>query len=230
MTAIKKVLNAYKRKGLSGILRFANAKILTKIYGLPFKRIAVYNGIAVRNIGLLEKTDVFPDHEKELIDAIRKYVMIKENALVIGGGGGASSVVTAHQVGKGGRVITFEAVKTQIRKIQETVKLNKVEDIVSIRHAIIEKPIFLAGAIENTPLVNATDLPNCDVLIMDCEGAELPILQNIKTRPQKIIVETHSHFGSSDKEIKKILSDLGYKILENNVINPKISVIVASKN
>ena len=169
MTLIKKGFNAYKRKGLFAILTYANSRIFTKIFGLPFKHIGVYNGVAVRNVPLFEKIDVFPDHEKELIAAIKKYVVSGEKAVVIGGGQGASSVVTAHQVGQLGKVITFEAGKMQVEKIQETVKLNKVEDIINIRHAIVEKPIHITGNEENASLVLTDNIHNIGFVVYKCK-------------------------------------------------------------
>lgn len=202
------------------------SKVLTKLYDLPFRKIAVYNGVAVRNARLLDKKDTFPEHEKELIEAIRKYVSNNDRVVLIGGGRGASSVVAAHQVGNSGRVIVIEALKSLSKQIQNTITLNKVSEIVNVQHAIVERSIHLKGNSDGAEIISAKNLPECDVLVMDCEGAELYILQNIAKKPQKIIVETHSHFGSTADAIKKILNNLDYEIVFNKVRSQNISILV----
>ncbi len=227
MSFIKKGSKLYKKRGIVGIIRTLISRFLSRMFILPLRKIAVYNGIAVRGVDLLEKKDVFPEHEAELISAIRNYVKPDEKAILIGGGSGASSVVTAHQVGQKGEVITYEAVKRLYEKILETLKLNQVEKIVKAYHAIIEKPVYLLGKDENATLLPASNLQDCDVLIMDCEGAELPILKNVKIRPYKIIVETHRHFGSSDKDVSDVLSKLGYELVSSQVRSTDIKILVA---
>jgi len=205
------------------------SKLISKLYHLPSRKIGVYNGVAVRNVRILDKKDVFSSHEKELIQAIRDNVVNGEKAVLIGGGSGASSVVTAHQVGNTGKVTAFEAVKFRCKQIEETIELNKVTEIVSVRHAIVEKPIHLLGDDERAPIIMAKELPDCDVLIMDCEGAEFPILKNNEKKPRKIIVETHSHFGSSQKDVKDILTKSGYNIISQHMRNEKIGFLVGIK-
>jgi len=209
------------------IFKRAISKILIKWYNLPTRKIAVYNGVAIRNSPLLNKIDVNPDHEAQLIAAIRRYVENGETAVIVGGGTGPSTVVTAHQVGQKGSVTTFEAVEKLIKIIRETVDLNKVDDRVTIHHAIVEKPIYLPGEQGRTPLLPASKLPQCNALIMDCEGAELPILQNIKIRPRIIIVETHKHFGASEEKVGKVLTDLNYQIVSKDLRSDDIFVLTA---
>jgi len=48
----KKLKDVYKRKGLSGLLRYVHGKILNRIYGLPSYRIGVQNGVAIRRFRL----------------------------------------------------------------------------------------------------------------------------------------------------------------------------------
>lgn len=206
------------------------SKLLTKLYGLPSRKIAVYNGVAVRNARLLDKNDTHHEHEKQLIEAIRKYVSNNDRVVLIGGGSGASTVVAAHQVGNSGRVIVFEALKSLSKQIQNTITLNKVNEIVDVQHAIVERPIYVKGNSDDAEIISAKNLQECDVLVMDCEGAELYIMQNITKKPQKIIVETHSHLGSSSDAIKKILNNLGYEIVFNKVRSENVSVLVGISN
>ncbi len=205
----------------------ALAKLLIKWYNLPNRKISVYNGVAVRNSHFLTKVDVYPNHEAQLIDAIRKYVKFGDTAVIVGGGTGSSTVVTAHQVGQKGTVTTYEGAENLIKTIQETIILNKVDDRVKIHHAVVEKLIYLLGEKGKATIVSASKLPNCNALIMDCEGAELPILENILIQPRLIIVETHTHFDSPSDKIEKILTNLNYEIVSKDFRSKDISVLTA---
>ena len=90
--------------------------------------------------------------------------------------------------------------------------MNKVNDRVLVNHTIVEEPVHLMGELKNASTLAAKDFPDCDVLVMDCEGAELPILQNIKIKPRLIIVETHPMFNSPKSKIIPLLNKLDYEI------------------
>lgn len=164
-----------------------------------------------------------------MITAIRNFVNNEDVAIVIGGGSGASTVAVAHKVGRNGKVITFEGEKYSVGKVKETIELNKVDDWVSVNHAIVEKPIHLDGDTSDAKIIYSKDLPDCDSLIMDCEGAELLILKNLIIKPKLIIVETHPVFDSPKEEVIKVLNQLGYKIISSDVRQETLDVLAAVK-
>jgi hypothetical protein len=223
----KKIKRLYHDHGFSGLLEAIAFKFLAKCFHVPSRKIAVFNGIAVRGTSLYSKIDIFPDHEAELISAIRNYIKSGENVLVIGGGSGASTVAVAHQVGIKGTVITYEGNKNSVSVVNDTINLNKVEDRVSVKHVIIEKPIHLMGFIGKAPTLLAKDFPACDVLVMDCEGAELPILQNLIIKPRLIIVETHPMFNSPEEKIIELLKNLNYDIISNDLRQESFEILSA---
>jgi hypothetical protein len=98
--------------------------------------------------------------------------------------------------------------------------LNEVDGIGKVHHAIVEKAIAAGDKIaeredtsdQSTPIVKAEELPQCDVLEMDCEGAELDILRNMKVRPRVVLVETHGVFGAPTSAVKKALKEMEYDI------------------
>ena len=227
MTSNKKIKKLFAEKGLSVLLQAGIFKFLANCFHIPSRKIAVFNGIAVRGASLYSKIDVYPEHEAELISAIRNYVKSGEKALVIGGGSGASSVVVAHQVGIKGSVITYEGNKNSVDIVNDTIKLNKVEDRVSVKHVIVEKPIHLMGFIGDASTLPAKDFPECDALIMDCEGAELPILENLIIKPRLIIVETHPIFDSPEEKIIELLENLGYEIISNDLRQESLEILSA---
>lgn len=226
-SSIKKGKKLYNEHGLSGLIEAVAFKFLAKCYHIPSRKIAVFNGIAVRGASLYSKIDIFPEHEAELISAIRNYVKNSEKALVIGGGSGASTVVVAHQVGNTGNVVSYEGNKNSVARVKETINLNKVDDRVEVHHTIVEKPVYLLGDIGNPSTILAKDLPDCDVLVMDCEGAELPILQNIKIRPRLIIIETHPSLNSPKEKAIKLLDKLGYDIISTVARGKSLDVLSA---
>lgn len=229
MASIKKSKNLYQKSGLSILIQAGMFKFLTKCFGIPSRKIAVFNGIAVRGASIYSKNDMFPEHEAELISAIRNYVKSGERALVVGGGSGASTVVVAHQVGITGTVDTFEGNKISVDVVNDTIKLNMVHDRVKVHHSIVEKPVHLMGDLLDADTLLAKDFPDCDALIMDCEGAELPILQNMKIKPKLIIVETHPQFDSPEDKIIALLDNLGYDILSSDTRQESMEVLSASK-
>jgi hypothetical protein len=226
-SSLKKGKKLYKEQGLSRLIQTGAFKLLAKWFRVPSRKIAVFNGVAVRGTSLSSEIDIFPEHEAELISAIRNFVKNGEKALVIGGGSGASTVVVAHQVGSTGNVIAYEGNKNSFARSKETINLNKVDDRVTIYHTIVEKPVYLVGEIGNPPLLPAKDFPDCDALIMDCEGAELPILQNLKIRPRLIIVETHPSLNSPKEKSEKLLDKLGYDVVSSNARGTSLDVLSA---
>ena len=226
-SSIKKGKKLLKEHGFSGLIEATAFKILSKCFHVPSRKIAVFNGVAVRGASFYSKTDIFPEHEDELISAIRNNIKNGEKVILIGGGSGASTVVAAHQVGNSGSVIAYEANKNSFARSKETINLNKVEDRVKIHHAIIEKPVYLLGEIGEPPTIPAKDFSECDVLVMDCEGAELPILENIKIRPRLIIVEAHPLLNSPKEEIIKLLEKLGYDIISSDARRESLDVLSA---
>ena len=226
-SSIKKGKKLYNEQGFSKLVQAGLFKFLAKCFHVPSRKIAVFNGIAVRGASLYSKIDIFPEHEAELISSIRNYVKNGEKALVIGGGSGASTVVVAHQVGNTGSIVSYESNKNSVARVKETINLNKVDDRVVVHHTIVEKPVYLLGDIGNPPTLAAKDLPDCDVLVMDCEGAELPILQNIKIRPRLIIIETHPSLNSPKEKAIKLLDKLGYDIISTVARGKSLDVLSA---
>ena len=140
---------------------------------------------------------------------------------------GAATVAVAHQVGIKGTVITYEGNKNSVDVVNDTINLNKVQNRVSVKHVIVEKPIHLMGFVGDAPTLLAKDFPKCDALVMDCEGAELLILQNLVIRPRLIIVETHPMFDSPEEKIIELLKNLGYDIISNNLRQKSLEILSA---
>lgn len=192
---------------------------------LPYK-LSTHNGVTVRGAKLFDFTDRFPEYEAALIDALRESVAEGDDVVVVGGGFGVSSVVAANQAGEEGSVVTYEGGSNQYKLLLESLELNDVSDLVTVEHAIVGSAVSLFTPSGDADTVEATELPACDVLEMDCEGAELEILRDLEIVPHTIVVETHACFGAPEKDVRAELDRLGYDIIDRGEEKPEKGVIV----
>ena len=188
----------------------------TYIRTLLPKRTVSYNGIPVWGSRLgdsiipWQSRDI-PGYESALVNGIQQYVETDDTIVVVGGGWGVSTISAVRECGENGQVITFEGGRQTIERVKETVQLNNDSDQVSIRHAIVGENISLRGDSEGAEEVSASELPECDVLVLDCEGAEIGILEEMEIRPRAVIVETHGLFNSPERKVREKLVEAGYK-------------------
>lgn len=181
------------------------------------RKIAVFNGVAVRQPRLLDRTDVRPDYEGALVDAIIDHVRDGDNVVVVGGGWGVTTVVAARQVGDGGRVTVYEGAGEQVGHVEETLRLNKVADRVRVEHAVVGHEVRLYGDRKGAGRIDPAELPECDVLVLDCEGAELDVLGALAGRPRVIMVETHPMYDAPAPAVWERLADAGYEVVEERL-------------
>lgn len=168
-----------------------------------------------------------PDHEKLMVSSIRKYVSSGDTVVEIGGGSGVSAVIAANEVGESGEVITFEASENMIELIENTVELNDVSDNVVIKHGVVSNSVRIMKRKENGSLpqiVSTDEIPNCDTLIIDCDGCEFDVLDDLSDPPPTTIVEHHAVLDCDERDIAyrpslllDLLEDFGYKIIDENV-------------
>jgi tRNA A58 N-methylase Trm61 len=176
-------------------------------------------------------TDVRPEYERELVTAIRRSVSSGDDVTIIGGGWGVSTVVAARLVGSTGSVTTYEGGAEQVKHVRETVRLNCVPDRVTLNHAVVGKAkrVFSEQA---EVVVDPGDLSDTDVLILDCEGAEVDILDGMDIRPSTVVVEAHPMYDAPCRVVRKVLEDIGYEIVgseEEETPSGTITILVASR-
>lgn len=187
------------------------------------RRLTEYNGVAVRASRLFDSVVPFqtgyPDrsaYESALVDGLRERVQPGDDVVVVGGGWGVTAVVAAVQAGPDGHVDVYEGSSEYVDRIHETLKLNGVSDRVSVHHAIVAEEIQLRGSSDGASTLQPSELPPCDLLELDCEGAERKILQAFEereTRPRTILVETHGNLGAPSDEVTDRLDSLGYQLV-----------------
>ena len=210
--------------------------ILKNIYNrilrhrLPHK-ISVHNGVPVEDHArLFDFSDTVPDHEAELIAAIRTQVREDNKVTLIGGGLGVSTVAAAEATGRRGTVETYEGSAKQYSVVKNTVNLNQAEDCINVNHAIVGSYLDFSskkyGVPGNAEIVKPAALPKSDVLVLDCEGAEIEILSNISYRPRVIIVESHGFLDAPEEDIKEILLEKGYEITNRRVESESSGIVI----
>jgi predicted O-methyltransferase YrrM len=99
---------------------------------------------------------------------------------------GVMIVIAARMTHFEGDVTTFEPSSKMLEIIQRTVDANRVADVVTVEHSVgsvseSSERIFGSG---DSDVVSPDNLPECDVLDIDREGAELEVLWAIESRPR----------------------------------------------
>lgn len=164
-----------------------------------------------------EEAENIPSYEDRLIQNIREHAKSGDQAVIVGGGWGVSTVAAARRVGNHGSVITFEGSENAVKTVEETVRLNNVSDYVTIHHAIVSRAHSLRGEKGSAPVVSPDELPDCDILILDCEGAETEILGEMDIHPRVLVVETHGMLGATEQMVREKINWKKYRLVDRGV-------------
>jgi len=67
---------------------------------------------------------------------------------------------------------------------------------------------------DNTEVIPPQELPECDVMEFDCEGAELEIINDMQSEPRLLIIEVEARGYDEDNPLKifDVIESKGYKI------------------
>lgn len=178
------------------------------------KKVARYSGVQSRHRAkLLDISADVPEHKRELIAQLSSAVRYGDRVTSIGASIGASAV---HAVWSGAdSVHVFEASKQNVHDVREAAKLNKVSNRLTITHALVGPAKDVYGDFEDAERISGSDLPECDVLELDCEGAELEILNTLEIAPREIVVESHPKQGATTNDIRNTLCSRGYQVVSS---------------
>jgi hypothetical protein len=216
--------------------RFGVYRLLRSVYDdhvrerLP-RKVGVYNGVPVRDRALLDVTDERPGYEGGLVSGIRRHVRTGDRVVVVGGGKGVSTVSAARATGPTGSVWSFEGGEERYDGLVETVALNRVDDWTTTRNAIVGSGIDVYGEAVASEVVAPSALPDCDVLVLDCEGAELEILDGMEQRPRVAVVEAHGFLDAPESAVRASLEELGYEVVDHRVeYEPKGVVVLTGRH
>lgn len=173
------------------------------------RKVSEVNGVLTRKHRLLRMSGD-PEYERESVDALKAHCREDDSILVLGGGWGVTAVWAARL---GAEVTVFEAAAERVGTVREAIALNGVEDDVTVHHAIVGESRRVLGDDSAAAVVDPADLPECDVIEMDVEGAELAVLERLAIRPRVVIVETHANRGSPASAVEERLTGMGYEVV-----------------
>lgn len=167
-----------------------------------------YNGVVARHRRWLDFTDDDPDYKKGLIDAIHEHVEEGDSVVLIGGGRGVSSV---HCILAGAdHVVAYEPAAEMLEIARETVQ-NAHVDGVEFRQAVVGTPVEIYGDGTDSTQLDPGELPDADVVVMDCEGSEVEITNEMPAYPV-VIVETHPERDVPPEDVERVLEERGYTV------------------
>jgi hypothetical protein len=230
---ISKALQLYREVGGSvfvwRLASFAYKRVVRPL--MPNTQPLMYAGVVVgyKKVGdwLLPKlfqpppSRDLPGYEEGLVKALREHVRPNDRIVVVGVGLGVTCVVAARQSGPKGTVVSYEGDHAGCQSLNRVAKLNGVQDRIQNHHAIVAKAIGVYGHEFAHRVVNPLELPNCDILELDCEGAEILILQEMAITPRVVAVETHGFLGAQTKDIRAILEHRGYTVDDTGWAEPQ---------
>lgn len=186
----------------------------------------MYNGVPVRDRALLDMTDEQPEYEGPLVRGIERTVRTGDSVVVVGGGRGVSTVVAARAVGPPGDVRVYEGSREQYDRVEETLRLNRVADRVSVNFEVIGDAVSLWGEGKQAEISDPEELPSCDVLVLDCEGAEKQVVSDLTTPPSTVVVETHGELGVTPEDMVETLESRGYDVVDRETEVPERGIVI----
>ncbi|WP_342733634.1 FkbM family methyltransferase [Bradyrhizobium sp. B117] len=227
---IAKLLTAYREGGFSE----ASLRLLSYCYRtirpiLPNHGHYCYAGVPVerRKLGdeLFQVAHAHrdePGYEQALVSALRAHVRTGDDIVIVGVGMGVTCVVAAMK-SEIGHVECFEGNSEGLEKLIRVARLNQVSDRIKAHHAVVGKAISVYGAESSlaTAVIRANELPPCDFLELDCEGAEMLILREMTIQPRVIAVETHGFLGAPTDEVRRLLEARGYQVEDLGWAEPR---------
>ena len=164
-----------------------------------------------------------PGYEATLVEGLSEIVRAGDNVVIVGAGLGVTAVVAALRAGPLGTVQCFEASKQFVGFARKTAARNKATNV-RVHHAVVAKSIFVLGSGRDVGAVMPpSQLPPCNVLQLDCEGAEAEILRGLIIRPRAILVETHGVFGAPTDLVASLLEKRGYVVSDRGVTEPRMA-------
>lgn len=206
---------------LKRVLSFGYNHTIRPVLPLTGTSILDYNGVTVvDDDGRLGDSfplagDV-PLYEQPIIRSVRRYITEGDTVVIVGAGWGVVTTIVAGQIGTAGQCISYEGSEKMYARATHTLDVNDVENRVTLNHAVVAENRDVWGDEGGAEFIQTRELPECDALILDCEGAEHTIVPELDHLPRVIIVEAHDGYG----DIETALCDHGYTIVDRELYVP----------
>lgn len=175
------------------------------------KKIASLGGVPVRYQAITDRIE-YIDYKPVMRSYIRREVMPGDRVIDIAIGRG---VMASWAAWRGATVHGYEGAAEMVELARETTRLAAVNDDITIHHAIVGEAHELFGTAGEPAQIHPGDLPDCNVMILDCEGSETEIISALTELPETMIVECHPRHGATGARITQLLTERGYHIVDN---------------
>lgn len=196
------------------------------------RKLGLYNNVVVKDPKLFDTTDYRPGFKGPTVEVVHEFIREGDLVVCVGGGYGVMAVHVARSVGENGEVIVYEVAEERLGLLRETFEMNDVDDRIDLRHAAVG-PVFDSwGTSNHSDTIHPENIPDCDVLELDCEGAEEAILSNLHHKPRIVIAEVHPGHGVDPDEVGKQLNQDGYEIVKRTELaegDPPAVLLVGEK-
>ena len=228
MEILRRAWSKYYEDGFVSTFKVANRLLFSKLLNLtrvitPVERYALWNGVKVPpkvapKYGLIDRyfemisTD-YSESEGGEVKSHKEFTKPGDTVVIIGGGRGVTTVHAVWESNPDGHVKVFEASKYCSDIVKEVVDINNVKNSCEINNALVGSNIKVYGSEKYNRSIHPSELPKCDVLEMDCEGAELDIIRNIDIYPRVIIMEVHPNRYQESTQAVDELDSMGYDIV-----------------
>jgi len=167
--------------------------------------------------------------------------LLKEgmNVIDVGAHIGTYTILAAEKIGKNGKIVAIEPEPQNYERLLENIKLNNLQNVVPIKIALTDhngfEKLYLSSSSvchslifkENKEsyinvsvkildkLLEELNLKRVDIIKIDAEGAEIPILKGaektLKANPNTKIIVAAERYPSQAKEINQFLQGTGFK-------------------
>lgn len=225
MGLINRAVSAAKRHGIRYTIMEAIPHLHRHYlrHHLPRRPIKL-NGVRTHQKRLFDEIVPYPlghpnpsEYEAALVAGLRDRVEPGDTTLIVGGGWGVTAVVAAEESAPDGQVHVYEASEEYAEHVRETAALNDAEDRIDVTNAVVSRAISVLGDSTAETVIPPSELPSCDILELDCEGAELDILKDLSIEPRVILVETHGKYESPTEEVADCLNSHSYTVVDDRV-------------
>lgn len=152
-----------------------------------------------------------PFYEQALVDLHNRVTKQGDDVVIIAGGYGVTTFYADQTVGKSGSVTVYEGSNRNIEFLKDISTSSDLYGEINIHHAVVGEDISVSGQ-ATTTVISPDEIPSCDVLELDCEGAEFLILSNLDIRPREIYIELHPHINDKSHQVIGELKKMGYSI------------------
>lgn len=202
-----------------------------------------FPNITKNKLILNEKVDWDIFIETYLRDAYDKDVLKKDLTVIdIGAHIGLYTVLAAEKVGNTGKVIAIEPAPKNYQRLKENIAINNFSNVVAVKMALSDHTgqeklylpsrsacnsldLDLTSSQKNIPfievevdkldnLLNNLNIKEVDVIKIDAEGTEMPILMGakniLKNNPNVKILVASYHYPNEVKEVQKFLRHMGF--------------------